>query len=573
MSNKIFVHKNKRETKTRIGIKLDWMPRDLFDQVLSRVRDIPGREYLTAEKTWVVPLDHYQIVKDTFRELDLNLIDEVKTTGVVEQAVQQVETASFYKDLVPEIDFYSLGIKEVDSITGEPFIPFAFQKEGAVWMSLIIRGLLGDPMGSGKTIMAIMAYAVIKKLEDRPLDRQLKMLVVCQANKIRDWCNEIEGKSEFSAIRIEGTPQKRMGLYGSADFTVVSYETFVRDANRVNVEWDIVAIDEVSKCLKSTKSLRSKALHSIDSKYRYPMSGTPIENNLMELRNILDWCRPGILGNVHQFRNKYMITNIDGKPVEGEHYKALKKAFAPYVLRRDKQVILPFLLGKRKNSYWVELSKEEKAEYNKLREGVLQWLYEQGDHINGMVARNSVMKLRQYTTNPGILGSEVSGSKMAVLKELYNDLVAEGHKVLMFTYFREGSRLIGKELGIPSLVGGDKNIDEIKRQFQNGEWNGLVSTDTLAYGHTLTAADVVIHIDPLYNPKTMEQREERADRIGQTRVVNVISLLAEKTVDERIVEIFHGKNKLHNIMFDEEDVPHNYFGNRKFVLDLIGDAL
>lgn len=570
MSNKIFVHTNKRKTKTRIGIKLDWMPRDLFDQVLVKIRDIPGREYLTSEKTWVIPLDHYQIVKDTFKELDLNLIDEVKATGVIDQAIEQVEIASFYKDLVPEIDFYSLGIKDVDSLTGEPFVPFDFQKEGAVWMALIIKGVLADPTGVGKTLQLIMAYAVISKLEDRPM----KALVICQANKVRDWCNEIEGKSCFSVSRVDGLPKKRIPLYGVADFTVVSYETFVRDYSKVNVDWDIVGIDEATKAIKNFKTIRYKVFNGIDSKYRFPLTGTPIENNLMEFRNILDWARPGILGNARQFRNRYMITNILGQPVEGDHYTALKKAFAPYVLRRDKQVVLPFLLGKRKNSYWVELSKEEKVEYNRLREGILQWLYEQGDHINGMVARNSVMKLRQYTTHPGILGSDTAGSKMAVLKELYNDLVAEGHKILMFTFFKEGARLIAEELGVPYVVGGQKNrTEEIKTRFQNGEWDGLVSTDTLAYGHTLTAADVVIHIDPLYNPKAMEQREDRTDRIGQTRIVNVVSLLCEKAVDERIVEIFHGKNKLHNIMFDEEDVPHNYFGNRKFVLDLIGDAL
>jgi len=438
----------------------------------------------------------------------------------------------------------------------------SYQKEGYDWMKKLhdsqLGGILADNMGLGKTLQAITLLTEIHK------DKGIS-IVIAPTSLTHNWLKEIKKFSPtLKAIIMEGTPKNRKELlYNFEDGVILtSYGSFKKDIGIYeNIEFLTAILDEAQH-IKNSGTLIKKAVKKIKSSSKFALTGTPIENSIFELWSIFDFIIPTYLHNKEKFKKKY------GKKIDQEMNENslvnLKKMIKPFILRRSKSEVLKELPEKIETNMILGMDTIQKKYYysylSQFKGELEECLEGDGFNRNRIKILALLTRLRQICCTPELFIGDYKGksTKVEALIELLEELKSSNHRVLVFSQFVKTFEIIKKQLDLKKITYFqiDGSTKAKKRLIMCDDFNSgekdifLISLKAGGSGLNLTGADVVIHFDPWWNPAVEAQATDRAHRIGQDKVVQVIKFITEGTIEEKIIEIQENKSKLISSMVD-----------------------
>ena len=444
-----------------------------------------------------------------------------------------------------------------------------YQKEGVMWLKSLescnLGGILADEMGLGKTIQVISLLAHSKN----------QSLIVVPSSLMYNWKKEFEKfMPEIKILVITGTKKKRQKLISEKDkykVIITSYPLIRRDLECfIDTEFEYCILDE-GQYIKNPDTKVSKSVKMINSKYRIVLSGTPIENNLIELWSIFEFILPGYLKSQSVFKKEFIKRGERG-------HEDLIRLTSPFILRRKKKDVLSELPEKIVNVVYSKLNDKQMKIYDSylldMKER-LKELSEKKGMVNSQIEILSVLtRLRQICCDPGLFikGYNEKSGKIELLEELVDELLEGNHKILIFSQFTSMLRIIEKllkkkKISYSYLDGQVKVVKrgEIIEDFTSGKTNiFLISLKAGGTGLNLTEADTVIHVDPWWNPAVEDQATDRAHRIGQKDVVNVYKIITRNTIEEKIYEIQLRKRKLIDSVIEAKNVSEAFNSNEIF---------
>jgi superfamily II DNA or RNA helicase len=449
-----------------------------------------------------------------------------------------------------------------------------YQRTGLDWLQYLrehrLGGILADDMGLGKTAQAL-AHLLVEKEAGR-LDRPA--LVVLPTSLLFNWCAEAQRMAPgLRLLLLQGADRARhFRRVGEHDLVLTTYPLLWRDIESLVAQpFHIVILDE-AQAVKNATSRSAGALRRLQARHRLCLTGTPLENNLSELWAQFDFLMPGFLGDARSFARQWR------KPIEenGETLKAqrLAQRVRPFILRRRKQDVATELPPLTEVIERVQLQGRQRELYESVRvasdEIVRRMLTRRGFAGAQITILDALLKLRQVCCDPRLLKGHktprnMERAKLDWLRDQLPALVSEGRRVLVFSQFTQALSLIETELDALQLpwlaLTGRTPVaqrGEVVRRFQAGEVPLLlVSLKAGGQGLNLTAADTVIHLDPWWNPAVEAQATARAHRIGQTQPVFVYKLIAEGSIEERMLALQSRKRSLAEgvLGHDEEAQP------------------
>ena len=418
-----------------------------------------------------------------------------------------------------------------------------YQLEGYQWISKLAHwgagGCLADDMGLGKTVQTI-AF-LLSRASEGP------SLVLAPTSVVPNWESEIRKFAPSLRPLLVNNVKDRATLVQNVcpnDVVLCSYGVLVNSAEDIQLrEWNVICLDEAHQ-IKNRWTKVSHAAMELRSKARVILTGTPVQNSLSDLWNLFQFINPGMLGKYEQFKARYFDTDPDAADQKLEKLKNLTQ---PFILRRTKEEVLKELPHKAEIDYVLALSPAEMAEYEKMRQEIETKISGSGKDDVEISFFEGLTRLRLACCSFELQRPEwVGGStKLAELKFLLQHIFTPDSHILIFSQFTSFlglAKKVLKDLGLPYfyLDGGTplEQRAELVQQFQNGECPVfLVSLKAGGLGLNLTAANYVILLDPWWNPSIEEQAIDRAYRIGQTRDVTVIRLIAEHTIEQKIVKL------------------------------------
>ena len=458
-------------------------------------------------------------------------------------------------------------LAELDTL--QPVVPATLQAElrdyqfsGFEWLNRLahwgVGACLADDMGLGKTLQALALL-----LSRGP---QGPALVVAPTSVCMNWLGEVARFAPTLRVILFGSGDRQQTLTDLEpfDLVVASYGLLQQEAERfAAVPWHTLVLDE-AQAIKNHATKRSQAAMALQADFRVIFSGTPLENHLGELWNLFRFINPGLLGSLEQFNARY------AGPIErlqsAEARNRLRKLIAPFILRRTKSQVLSELPSRTEILRQVTPSTEEKALYEALRRQALERLSaaDAGEGQRYIQILAEIMKLRRACCNPHLVAPELGlpSSKLAAFGELLDELLDNRHKALVFSQFVDHLGLIRSYLDSRGVryqyLDGSTPMQERKQRvdaFQAGEGDVfLISLKAGGTGLNLTAADYVIHMDPWWNPAVEDQASDRAHRIGQTRPVTIYRLVAQDTIEEKIVDLHKTKRALADSLLEGSDM-------------------
>ena len=443
-----------------------------------------------------------------------------------------------------------------------------YQTTGVAWLLHLFRnqlgGILADEMGLGKTLQALAFLSALR--QERGFSTV--SLVVCPATLLENWKREAERFCpEFSAYIHHGSKRTEdRSKLGKHDLVITSYGTLVRDVELFESIPFLCVIGDEAQHLKNRKTNNAKAMSSLTSEGRVLLTGTPIENSVSDLLSLLEFLLPGARPSLpSSSRGDERIW----------HEQRILKESAPYLLRRSKKEVAPELPDKIEQILYVDLTEEQQECYANVRQSAeteLDKMADTGasDGAMRMKTLTQLLRLRQTCCDPRLINPEFppdQSAKMNAFRELlYNCLEGE-HRMLVFSQFVKVLELLKAELeaaGLPFcyLDGSSKDRMAQVDRFQEDETVPvfLISLKAGGTGLNLTAADVVVHFDPWWNPAAEAQASDRAHRIGQDKQVTVYKLITSGTVEENVLQLQKGKQKLLEQVFEESEAANLSLG-------------
>ncbi|WP_017326012.1 DEAD/DEAH box helicase [Synechococcus sp. PCC 7336] len=454
-----------------------------------------------------------------------------------------------------------------------------YQQRGLSWLSYLenlgLNGCLADDMGLGKTIQVIARLVqereevqqqaeVQQQEEERPI---LPTLLVVPTSVVGNWKREIEKFAPDLCVAIHHGSNRNTNeaafqkLYDEYDVIITSFTLARKDQKLLNaVEWHRIVLDEAQN-IKNPKAAQTKAILKLSARHRLALTGTPVENRLMDLWSIFNFLNPGYLGNQTQFRKSFEIPIQKNSDLRQS--ATLKKLVEPFILRRMKtdRNIIKDLPDKVEQKVYCNLTKEQASLY----EAVVKQISGELEQAEGMSRRglilSSLMKLKQICNHPRQFlqdGSDFTterSHKLSRLTEMVAEAISEGESLLIFTQFTEIGEALEHYLRHHHLLntyylhGGTsrKKREQMIAEFQEPETEPsafILSLKAGGVGITLTKANHVFHFDRWWNPAVEDQATDRAFRIGQTKNVFVHKFVAIGTLEERIDEMIEDKKKL-----------------------------
>ncbi|MCR4715936.1 MAG: SNF2 helicase associated domain-containing protein [Lachnospiraceae bacterium] len=462
-----------------------------------------------------------------------------------------------------------------------------YQKTGYRWLKTLsyygFGGILADDMGLGKTLQIITLLESV--VTDKSYDRKANTsLIACPASLVYNWESEIERFAPNLRARIiVGNADERKDLIldiSDVDILVTSYDLLKRDLETyATMSFDYFVIDE-AQYIKNPQTQVARAVKAIAAPHRFALTGTPIENKLSDLWSIFDFCMKGYLFTYKKFRDEFerrIVADNDELVLD-----RLRQMTAPFILRRRKKEVLSDLPDKIEQVVYTSMTDKQKDYYNarflKLRgqlEGMTDLEYKSGQ----IELLAEITRLRQVCLDPALFVSRYSGGsgKVDAFYAMAAELTENGSSVLVFSQFAEMLRILNEGLekeGIKSLIlTGSTSKEERKKlvnEFQTSETPTvfLISLKAGGTGLNLTAADTVIHLDPWWNVAAQNQATDRAHRIGQDKVVNVIQLVTKNSIEERILDLQNKKKELAENVIEGDGVSKSNL-TREEVLSLL----
>ena len=445
-----------------------------------------------------------------------------------------------------------------------------YQREGFEWLAQLshwgVGACLADDMGLGKTVQSLALLLLRANLGPA--------LVVAPTSVAPNWIDEAQRFAPtLNVLHYVGPPGERLVLLEDLtafDLVVVTYGLLQNDIERfAEHRWSTLVLDE-AHAIKNASTRRARSVKALNSDFRLATTGTPIQNNLMDLHSLFGFLNPGLLGPATQYKSKFVLPiERDG---DMDTSARLRRLISPFILRRNKSEVLDDLPSRTEITLNVELSEDEATLYEALRmralseledvdaktpkqreqEGKEKGLANAGEKHVQVLAH--LTKLRLACCHPKLVQDTWTkdSAKLGVFAQTLTELLAGGHKVLVFSQFVSHLKLIEEylidaEVHYQYLDGStpQKSRTERIREFQAGQGDVfLISLKAGGTGLNLTAADYVIHMDPWWNPAVEDQASDRAHRIGQTRPVTIYRMVAQGTIEEQIVELHRDKRDL-----------------------------
>jgi SNF2 family DNA or RNA helicase len=443
-----------------------------------------------------------------------------------------------------------------------------YQVRGLNWLASMSRlglgAVLADDMGLGKTVqvLALLAHE----------SAEAPTLLVCPMSVVGNWQREAQRFVPSLRVLVHHGPGRLQGdalakATTEHDLVITTYALAARDAEQLReLRWERIALDEAQH-VKNSATAQSRAVRSIPARHRLALTGTPVENRLEELRSILDFANPKMLGSAQSFRARFAV------PIERDRDETaaarLRTATAPFVLRRVKTD--PTVISDLPEKFEMTVRANLTAEQASLYKAVVEEMLRQIDESEGMGRKGAVLaaltRLKQVCNHPAHYladGSAVQrrgthrSGKLGLVEDVLESVLADGEKALLFTQFREFGELIGPYLSerfgtrVPFLHGGVSKARRDTMVTGFAESDGppimLLSLKAGGTGLNLTAANHVVHLDRWWNPAVENQATDRAFRIGQLRNVQVRKLVCIGTIEERIDAMLTGKQQLADLV-------------------------
>jgi SNF2 family DNA or RNA helicase len=459
-----------------------------------------------------------------------------------------------------------------------------YQRTGVNWLQHLgangLGGILADEMGLGKTVQALawLAARFPSNLSFRACEesqtsgpedsrdssqarndkgkvcmRSKPSLVVCPTSLVTNWQAEAARFTPgLKTLLLHGpNRQARFADITGHDLVITSYALLRRDAEQyAQWEFDTVILDEAQH-IKNRFSQVAQATKSLKAMNRFVLTGTPMENSLDELWSIFDFLMPGYLGPAKEFKNRYEtpITSTG----DAAALRRLRQRLRPFVLRRTKAEVAPELPAKIEQISYCEMSAEQQSVYQTILDQGRREVFAETDGAKQrMTVLTTLLRLRQACCHLGLLPGEKEwgepSAKLDLCLELLDEAISGGHRVLLFSQFTTLLKLIAASLPVSYcyLDGATKDRAGEVRRFQESPDIPvfLISLKAGGTGLNLTGADTVIHFDPWWNPAVEEQATARAHRIGQTNIVTSYKLIAQGSVEEKIVQLQEKKKEL-----------------------------
>lgn len=446
-----------------------------------------------------------------------------------------------------------------------------YQKDGLGWMEFLRQfrfgGCLADDMGLGKTIQVLAA------LEARKTRRSSvaglgeagpgsatpatgPSLVVVPRSLIFNWQQE---SAKFApALRVldhSGSDRKKGGDHlADYDLVLTTYGTLRRDVPHLkNVSFDYVILDE-AQAIKNPSSESAKAVRLLNGDHRLALSGTPIQNHLGDLWSLFEFLNPGMLGSTAVFASaSSALRNPDD-----ETRRMLSTALRPFILRRTKEQVARDLPPRQEQTIFCELEPDQRKAYDELkdhyRRSLMGAIAAEGMNKSKIQILEALLRLRQAACHPGLIDKSRTGepsAKLDMLLSRLEEVIDEGHKVLVFSQFTSFLAIVRKALddrkiSYEYLDGQTTDRQACVERFQNDPACTLflISLKAGGLGLNLTAADYVFLMDPWWNPAIEAQAIDRAHRIGQDKHVIACRLIAKDTVEEKVLQLQQRKRDL-----------------------------
>ncbi len=434
-----------------------------------------------------------------------------------------------------------------------------YQVDGFEWMMRLASwgagALLADDMGLGKTVQTIAV--LLSRAKEGP------QLVTVPASVLFNWQEELTRFSPSLKQVILNTESNRAEAIEKAGKNTVvlsTYGVLTSEVEAIAKKTWVTAVYDEAHNIKNRDTKAFKAATSIKADFRVLLTGTPLQNHLSEIWALFEVAVPGLLGSFNHFGERFVLPIERDK--DREQQRLLKRIVSPFILRRTKADVLSELPEKTETTIKVELSQEERALYEQLREETKESL-ETGE-INPVQALAALMKLRRAACSPELVDSKLKlpSSKTQVFLGLVEELIENHHRALVFSQFTSHLALIRRALeekGIEYLYL-DGAVSSAQRQklvsaFEEGTMPlFLISLKAGGTGLNLTAADYVIHMDPWWNPAIEDQASDRTYRIGQDRPVTIYRLIASGTVEEKILKLHSTKKSLADALLEGSEM-------------------
>ncbi len=460
-----------------------------------------------------------------------------------------------------------------------------YQKDGVKWLYNLYKcglgGILADEMGLGKSLQTIIF--IRKVLKEDP---NSKILIVTPTALVYNWDNEFKKFSDDIKrsifVGIKNERHKKLEEY-QGNVYITSYGLLREDLEIYQeMSYRVMIIDEAQN-IKNPTAMLTKAVKKIKSEVKLALTGTPIENSILELWSIFDYVMPGFLANKTKFNEKYKISN-DFDDNTNLVLEKLRNQVKPFILRRKKNEVLQDLPDKLENNIYIDLNDEEKKIYAALVKETkeeMEKLVSDGFSKNKMVILTLLTRLRQVCIDPKIIfeNYDKTSSKIENLIKVIKEAVSNGHKILLFTSFKTALNIVKdyltKEKITSYVIDGSvssKKRQELVDKFNNDDTNVfLIMLKSGGTGLNLTSADVVIHLDLWWNPQAENQATDRAHRIGQKNTVEVIKLITKGTIEEKILDLQMKKKILSDKLIEKDGDEYQSF--QKLSVDDIRELL
>jgi SNF2 family DNA or RNA helicase len=475
-----------------------------------------------------------------------------------------------------------------------------YQKRGVAWLQFLrengFGGILADEMGLGKTLQTLAFLNTLRNGEgalntagrDSRSPREARVgrepergattdrnllsssaggegedrphLIVCPTSLVFNWIAEAKRFTpELEVLALQGPDRDALfGQVRQSDVVVTSYALIRRDAERYReFEFDTVVLDEAQH-IKNRQTQNAQAVKAVKAQHRIVLTGTPLENSVLDLWSIFDFLMPGYLGTAKDFRERYELPI--GREKNAEAQTRLARRLRPFMLRRLKKEVAADLPAKIEQISFCELTPDQRGVYQQVieasRKEVLEAVGAQGVAKSRMVVLSALLRLRQVCCDLRLLKLEnvnpaTASGKLDLFGELLEEVIDGGHRVLVFSQFVSmltllKERLMAEGIEYCYLDGSTTNRGAVVEQFQTNDAIPvfLISLKAGGVGLNLTGADTVIHFDPWWNPAVEEQATDRVHRIGQTKVVTSYKLITRDTVEEKILTLQNRKREI-----------------------------
>lgn len=443
-----------------------------------------------------------------------------------------------------------------------------YQKHGYDWLTFLgeagFHGILADDMGLGKTVQALTW--LLSEYESERAENPT--LVVCPTSVATNWMMEA-ARFTPDLVTLKLTGSNRDKLYPQvkdSQVVVTTYALMRMDLARLQRRnWHAVILDEAQN-IKNPESQTAIAAKKLKARHRLALTGTPLENNLLELWSVFDFLMEGFLDEKKNFKSRYVRSGAETP----EDIAGLRVKVQPFMLRRIKDEVAKELPPKTEQIIKVPLGPEQQKLYDQVRamakQKVFKAIADRGVGASTVTILDALLKLRQVACHPDLVKLDIAkdvheSSKHEVMRELIEESVAEGHRSLIFSQFTSHLKILrewldSQDIGYFYLDGRTRNRQDLVDGFNrpDGPPLFLISLKAGGTGLNLTSADYVMHMDPWWNPAVEAQATDRAHRIGQTRPVVVYKIVAENTVEEKIIALQDKKRELFDSVVEADGI-------------------